>query len=76
MEVCHYRLCADDHFEPGLGKYSPILITIMDIKCNVLFLAGWDKVIRLAAIDCSVTENLVPCREHNIQGFPTLLVCI
>ncbi|KAJ8300554.1 hypothetical protein KUTeg_022073, partial [Tegillarca granosa] len=37
-------------------------------------LKGWQKVISLAAIDCSASENLKICRSYNINGYPNFKI--
>lgn len=36
-----------------------------------LFL-GWEKVIKVGAIDCAKDENIPICREYEVMGYPTL----
>ena len=36
--------------------------------------SGWKDVIDVGAIDCALPDNMLTCRNHKIQGFPTLEV--
>lgn len=33
---------------------------------------GWEDLVRVGALDCSVDENAPICREYEIMGYPTL----
>ncbi|XP_033728711.1 sulfhydryl oxidase 2-like [Pecten maximus] len=47
-------------------RFAPIWKSVAtDVK-------GWQSVIKLGAIDCSTTENLLICRNYNIKGYPTM----
>lgn len=33
---------------------------------------GWEKVIKIGAVDCAKDENIPLCRDYEIMGYPTL----
>ena len=33
---------------------------------------GWEKVIKVGAVDCAKEENIPLCRDFEIMGYPTL----
>lgn len=41
------------------------------MKINVSLL-GWEKVIKIGAVDCAKDENIPLCREYEVMGYPTL----
>lgn len=41
--------------------------------CSIVnLIKGWEKVIKVGAVDCAKDENIPLCRDYEIMGYPTL----
>ena len=51
------------------------LFFIILIKFNY-FASDWRQLIHVAAIDCAEERNLPTCVHYNIEGYPSVKVCV
>lgn len=51
---------------------------VLPVYCITFFLyfTEWKDIVEVGAINCAVDANMPLCQDHNVEGYPTIKVCV